>query len=391
MASVCGVRPKAGLSPRVRGNPRGTGACTGSGGTIPACTGEPTSSGTASCKPPDYPRVYGGTSSKPVGIATVTGLSPRVRGNPGGPPPGPGTRGTIPACTGEPGRQQVAVGRCRDYPRVYGGTRLTVVGWSYPEGLSPRVRGNLDRAGSRCASRRTIPACTGEPRYPAAWASTTADYPRVYGGTICTASLSRSDWGLSPRVRGNLFERELDFRQLRTIPACTGEPGTAPPEPWPCRDYPRVYGGTAPSDPEEGDGWGLSPRVRGNLFNPVAGFRQLRTIPACTGEPNSVGSAPDPSRDYPRVYGGTGQVGRPAVVARGLSPRVRGNLGGLQAQPELPGTIPACTGEPSRPAWASRTGRDYPRVYGGTREWSSTPAPFARTIPACTGEPCCRT
>ena len=76
---------------------------------------------------------------------------------------------------------------------------------------------------------RSIPACTGEPAPPAA---TTADgrwvYPRVYGGTDSTVIVSDS----------------MDVRV-----------------------YPRVYGGTSASV-----GYGEG-RARGS-------------IPACTGEPS---------------------------------------------------------------------------------------------------------
>ena len=71
--------------------------------------------------------------------------------------------GSIPACTGEPARRKAFWTLWQVYPRVYGGT-LTIFFRAFSvSGLSPRVRGNL--AIRRCCTlyKRSIPACTGEP------------------------------------------------------------------------------------------------------------------------------------------------------------------------------------------------------------------------------------
>ena len=44
-----------------------------------------------------------------------------------------------------------------------GGTSVSEVGASYPPGLSPRVRGNPAAADSPLYDVRSIPACAGEP------------------------------------------------------------------------------------------------------------------------------------------------------------------------------------------------------------------------------------
>ena len=70
-----------------------------------------------------------------------------------------------------------------------------------------------------------------------------------------------------------------------SIPACAGEP-------WPARGklagkevYPRVCGGTSGRVSVPYAAVGLSPRVRGNRLKVVAGDVQVRSIPACAGEP----------------------------------------------------------------------------------------------------------
>ena len=164
-----------------------------------------------------YPRAYGGTLRRePIWSASsLTGLSPRVRGNrcassichtsrlgsiPArtGEPPAAATRHpsldprSIPARTGGPCRrpQPSTVQADRVYPRAYGGTSV-LAGKRYP-----------------LPERRSIPARTGEPRASGASDSRTTStvYPRAYGGTPPNHRPARgagSHPGLSPRVRGN--------------------------------------------------------------------------------------------------------------------------------------------------------------------------------------------
>ncbi len=73
-----------GLSPRVRGNHWATIVAFGNQRSIPACAGEPDLSVLMECQPRVYPRVCGGTVSAIRSRWLLLGLSPRVRGNPGG-------------------------------------------------------------------------------------------------------------------------------------------------------------------------------------------------------------------------------------------------------------------------------------------------------------------
>ena len=50
-----------------------------------------------------YPRVCGGTEEIEIRFSNAKGLSPRVRGNPGGANLIFAPEGSIPACAGEPG------------------------------------------------------------------------------------------------------------------------------------------------------------------------------------------------------------------------------------------------------------------------------------------------
>ena len=70
-------------------------------------------------------------------------------------------------------------------------------------------------------------------------------YPRVCGGTPLDAERLGPPQGLSPRVRGNLYVNDGDGLVHRSIPACAGEPSSAASVRTPARVYPRVCGGTA--------------------------------------------------------------------------------------------------------------------------------------------------
>ena len=232
-------------------------------------------------------------------------------------------------------------------------------------------------------------------------------YPRVYGGTNATRMSSRLSMGLSPRVRGNRASYARDLVEHGSIPACTGEPLTATEMTEMIKVYPRVYGGTPFRAVTVTTAIGLSPRVRGNLAEDALRGEAEGSIPACTGEPSPRQYRTGIDAVYPRVYGGTARIVNHPPILKGLSPRVRGNLDVFPCCQGLPGSIPACTGEPSVSARAALYAAVYPRVYGGTRHdlrGRQAPAGLSprvrgnlvsrgddrssgRSIPACTGEP----
>ena len=65
-----------------------------------------------------------------------------------------------------------------------------------------------------------------------------------------------------------------------------------------CGGTPRVETGVSAIE-------GLSPRVRGNRYLMFDRFTSLGSIPACAGEPVSVGGLVGHASVYPRVCGGT--------------------------------------------------------------------------------------
>ncbi len=267
----------------------------------------------------------GGTSRLADRAGQYIGLSPRVRGNPCRHCPFDGKQGSIPACAGEPGLYVHPRLALRVYPRVCGGTPVVIAVELVAEGLSPRVRGNPPSTDRRISDVRSIPACAGEP--VATWVRITICqvYPRVCGGTPWVNHITVKLPGLSPRVRGNHRPRLRYRHAFGSIPACAGEPYALHNQYGRQWVYPRVCGGTPAHGHHGRRLWGLSPRVRGNRLDLELPPNIWRSIPACAGEPVSLMLAKRGDSVYPRVCGGTDFSLSLYRYVTGLSPRVRGN------------------------------------------------------------------
>ena len=220
----CPVLRDQGLSPRVRGNRKRYGRCFLGLGSIPACAGEPRPGRPGRLATAVYPRVCGGTRIAFDLVPLPNGLSPRVRGNQAMPAVHASKGGSIPACAGEPRSRSTPPSAHWVYPRVCGGTGLAHFLYWPIWGLSPRVRGNPGGPGAWRSGHGSIPACAGEPARSTAPTSCARVYPRVCGGTTASGWGSASQQGLSPRVRGNQGVRHRERHRRGSIPACAGEP-----------------------------------------------------------------------------------------------------------------------------------------------------------------------
>ena len=119
---------------------------------------------------------------------------------------------------------------CRVDPRVCGGTFARRIARYALVGLSPRLRGNQERADGLLSRRRSIPASAGEPPLGYWHLGRLRVYPRVCGGTGGGQFLAQDATGLSPRLRGNRMFPEGCYPEPGSIPASAGEPSriTAP-------------------------------------------------------------------------------------------------------------------------------------------------------------------
>ena len=116
----------------------------------------------------------------------------------------------------------------------------------------------------------------------------------------------------------------------------------------------------------QSQGQGLSPRMRGNLHNRNAVGPAVGSIPAYAGEPKGVGRLAGQLKVYPRVCGGTDSAMSAMPQRKGLSPRMRGNLLWHSNLWRAGGSIPAYAGEPPAWSWMALAREVYPRVCGGT-------------------------
>ena len=212
-------RSMQGLSPRMRGNrepeaPAGRGIL----GSIPAHAGEP------SCTPRPrksarvYPRACGGTKLKIKHDPLAEGLSPRMRGNPlhhhrhlegrGG--LSPRMRGNLPH------PPQVPHDASGSIPAHAGEPRAVPVAWgvkvAFLLGLSPRMRGNLTAVASKIDDLGSIPAHAGEPSQqpPSSFEIAVGSIPAHAGEPSQQPLIVLLQWGLSPRMRGNLVAEAVE-------------------------------------------------------------------------------------------------------------------------------------------------------------------------------------
>ena len=132
---------------------------------------------------------------------------------------------------------------------MYGAAFGSFLDKQWEEGLSPRVRGSPLFFGRDGLLVGSIPACTGQPPSPRRCSHTAAVYPRVYGAAAVRFGAAISVTGLSPRVRGSRCRIVPARCWRRSIPACTGQPRSANPLSSAMGVYPRVYG-AAVSPPE---------------------------------------------------------------------------------------------------------------------------------------------
>ena len=252
---------------------------------IPACAGQPVAGPARGLPCRVYPRVCGATVWMAGPFCAVHGLSPRVRGNPFPFVCESGWFGSIPACAGQPKWRLSLAWPTWVYPRVCGATPYVSRAVVIEEGLSPRVRGNLSELNALNVRKRSIPACAGQPGQIAGDHRHHPVYPRVCGATDGFGVSGYGGPGLSPRVRGNQAAILPPSFRSRSIPACAGQPFSQRPQIKHAAVYPRVCGATSMQAILTLQQYGLSPRVRGNLRQGAGVGLHIRSIPACAGQP----------------------------------------------------------------------------------------------------------
>ena len=165
------------------------------------------------------------------------------------------------------------------------------------------MRGNLFNDFLRHAGCRSIPERAGEPFSVFHWSGRRAVYPRACGGTAPLFGTASLQYGLSPRVRGNLVDQPQYPESKRSIPARAGESeshGLCSVVYW---VYPRACGGTIPLMCCVLIFTGLSSRVRGNLSSSLTILTSCWSILARAGEPIKLDLEFHAVKVYPRACG----------------------------------------------------------------------------------------
>ena len=127
------------------------------------------------------------------------------------------------------------------------------------------------------------------------------------------------------------------------------------------------------------------PAPAGEPVRDAPGNQFVRSIPAPAGEPRPATPRPGRGPVYPRACGGTYDALLWAVWLSGLSPRLRGNLDGIERKVIRERSIPAPAGEPKRVLYRASAQKVYPRAWGEPIS-ASTRASFAAVYPrACGG------
>ena len=205
---------------------------------------------------------------------------------------------------------------------------------------NPRLQRPLLRA------QGPTPARAGQPRAAPSRPVARPAYPRACGATGAAPTVTHADYGLPPRVRGNLLPYLRPGPHRGPTPARAGQPSSAPRTGSRSRAYPRACGATTFIARLSSPNGGLPPRVRGNLplLPPVQGA--LGPTPARAGQPVSLSATPDMGMAYPRACGATGRSAPGASPTHGLPPRVRGNRRGQVDLHGRAGPTPARAGQP---------------------------------------------
>ena len=208
----------------MRGNLQGLARRLGINRSIPASAGQPHQAGYWNCHISVYPRECGATGWYYGLLKPRQGLSPRVRGNLLGRWRRAGRRRSIPASAGQPRSRRSHRRRRPVYPRECGATFVVMVLDTFGKGLSPRVRGNRPSGAHTAERGRSIPASAGQPKPATCTSGLPWVYPRECGATGVVRAQVGALHGLSPRVRGNRGFASFGAIAARSIPASAGQP-----------------------------------------------------------------------------------------------------------------------------------------------------------------------
>ena len=209
----------------------------------------------------------------------------------------------IPACAGNSHNWSKSGFRKPVHPRVCGEQRYMANAVLVLVGSSPRVRGTAEYGKLHNARLRFIPACAGNRATSTTPLVFGSVHPRVCGEQTSQILLPCSTYGSSPRVRGTEPPCQSFFKKVRFIPACAGNSKSSRSGNFLISVHPRVCGEQPRVLSMSNSQVGSSPRVRGTDFGAPPGVCKRRFIPACAGNRSGPRSARPYAPVHPRVCG----------------------------------------------------------------------------------------
>ena len=200
-------------------------------------------------------------------------------------------------------------------------------------GRSPRERGSLKSLEGYSRAWGSIPARAGKPQLQVCSTGSAWVDPRASGEASCNGLQHYSMAGRSPRERGSRDCLRNRAMSSGSIPARAGKPAQSfshVGSPW---VDPRASGEAAPTGPGNWPTEGRSPRERGSPAEGEGWAIRERSIPARAGKPFEQAIELAPTWVDPRASGEAPAWGPLLRACAGRSPRERGSLPQLRAQP----------------------------------------------------------
>ena len=212
------------------------------------------------------------------------------------------------------------------HPRACGANGDTDMHFNQDFGSSPRVRGQLVRAGGERLHGRLIPARAGPTCAIWSMAKRFSAHPRACGANCHLCFLQSLPSGSSPRVRGQPAARRRLRHGQRLIPAragpTSGRDRSRPVLP----AHPRACGANYCCQAVTVTVVGSSPRVRGQRAGGPVRLAFLRLIPARAGPTHLYRTVCPSLSAHPRACGANTTLQAVWALVNGSSPRVRGQL-----------------------------------------------------------------
>ena len=167
-------------------------------------------------------------------------------------------------------------------------------------------------------------------------------------------------------MRGNQIKKSKARMKDGSIPTHAGKPKIAEDYPELGKVYPHACGETTSRSPLNTTFKGLSPRMRGNLGKILVIIEILGSIPTHAGKPGRAVNWRLRHGVYPHACGETADIRLTVKFAEGLSPRMRGNLLATRSKPLVTGSIPTRAGKPAATMTSGRLSGVYPHACGET-------------------------